>query len=288
MTLVDKPQPNKPGAAADYIKKTLPANYATWDAAVVLGSGLSEGASAIEVVAELPYREVPGLSTTDVKGHKGVLSVGHPKNAPQVKVAVFQGRWHYYQSASMEQAALTARLAAAMGSKLLVLLSAVGATSFETAPGSFVGITDHLNLMGVNPLLGVTGEDGPPFVDLCDTYRKDIYEKVAGAQPELGLKTGVLAAFSGPTYETPVEVAMARSLGAALVGMSTVPEAVWAKYLGLEVAAYGLVTNPAAGVVNRELSHGEVLEVASSSAANAALLVEETLRQWIDNSVAGE
>lgn len=252
---------------------------------MVLGSGLSGGGCALSSSKDIPYSEIPGLDASTVKGHPGLLTVGHLGDGGPV-VAIFRGRRHFYETGSMGGAALTARIAAAMGAKLLVTLSAMGATTTSFGVGRLVAVTDHINLMGKNPLEGVSTPDGPPFVDLSQTYRTDLYDEVARRAPELELGRGVLAAFSGPTYETPAEVAMARTLGAHLVGMSTVPEAVWARHLGLDVAAYGLVTNPAAGVSDAPLNHEDVVKQAALGAAMAAKLVETTLGVWIDNFAA--
>jgi purine-nucleoside phosphorylase len=274
------------GNSANLLAQLLPEELGRWDAAVVLGSGLSDGAAAISAAKDIPYSEIPGLGETTVKGHKGVLSVGRLGGSDGPVVAVFQGRSHYYETGSMADAALAPRISAAMGARLLVPLSAVGATVSKLKTGTFVAITDHLNLMGKNPLEGVATPDGPPFVDLSHTYRTDIYDEVARRSPGLALGRGVLAAFSGPTYETPAEVNMAKILGAQLVGMSTVPEAVWAKHLGLDVAAYGYVTNPAAGVTDAPLNHEEVVACGASGAKMAAQLIETTLRVWIDKQTA--
>ncbi|MHB8763019.1 MAG: purine-nucleoside phosphorylase [Deferrisomatales bacterium] len=248
-------------------------------AAVVLGSGLGGTLGAAGAQAERPYAEVPGLGACRVPGHQGCLVLTEVAGR---RAVVFRGRRHLYEGISMAQAAFPARLAAALGAELLVLVSAVGGVDPALAVGAWVFVEDHLNLMGRNPLEGVATPQGPAFVDLTRTYRRDLYEPLrhALAGHSLALGRGVLAAFPGPTYETPAEVRMARTLGAAVVGMSTVPEAVWARFLGLDVAAFGRVANPAAGVTGEPLDHAEVVRQSERGGGEAAVVVEEAVAAW--------
>jgi purine-nucleoside phosphorylase len=182
----------------------------------------------------------------------------------------------------MAAVAFPARLAKALGAKLLILFSAVGACEPDLAVGAWVLIEDHVNLMGRNPLEGVQTRAGPAFVDLSHTYLADLASPLqqALARRGIALVRGVLAAFPGPTYETPAEVRMARTLGATVVGMSTVPEAVWARFLGLDVLAFGRVTNPAAGVGAGPIDHAQVLRQSQEGGREAAVILEASATAW--------
>lgn len=248
-------------------------------AAVVLGSGLAAAAGGVAVREALDYADLPECGACGAPGHPGRLLRG---TAGGVEVVVFAGRRHLYEGIPAARAALPARLGAALGAELLLSLSAVGGVDPGLRPGAWVLVEDHLNLMGRNPLEGVAGPDGPAFADLTRTYRADLFEPLARALGPRGvaLGRGVLAAFAGPSYETPAEVRMARTLGASLVGMSTVPEAVWARYLGLDVLAFGRVANAAAGLGPGPLDHAEVLRETARGGTEAAAVVEEGLRVW--------
>ncbi len=253
-----------------------------WDGvavAAVLGSGLGGAVAGRAGDLAVGFADLPGLGACGVAGHAGRLVRTALGGRP---AAVFQGRRHVYEGLSPAQAAFPARLAAALGARLLVLLSAVGGVSEEARVGSWVLVEDHLNLMGRNPLEGVATERGPAFVDLTRTYRADLYEPLRErlARRGVALARGVLAAFPGPSYETPAEVRMARTLGAAVVGMSTVPEAVWARFLGLDVLAFGFVVNPAAGLGPGDLDHGEVVRRSQAGEAQAAAVLEEAVAAW--------
>lgn len=248
------------------------------DAAVCLGSGLGGGAEAVTPLLEIPYSDLPLLGACRVEGHSGVLRIG---TAGPLNVAVFSGRRHYYETGDMAAAAGTARIAARLGARFYAPVSAVGGVDPALKVGAWVFVTDHINLMGRNPLLGVSTETSIPFLDLSSVYKRDLYRETAEVLSRfMTISTGVLAAFSGPTYETPAEVRMAAALGASVVGMSTVPEAVWAKWLGMEVAAWGLVANPAAGVGGGALDHADVLAAAKSASSDAPLVVAATLAAW--------
>ncbi|GAB4285754.1 MAG: purine-nucleoside phosphorylase [Deferrisomatales bacterium] len=268
---------------AEAARRALGPRWEGVEAAVVLGSGLAGDLGAFELEEERPYEEVPGLGPCAVPGHPGRLALVRVGGR---RVTVFRGRRHLYEGLSGAEAAFPARLAAALGARVLVLLSAVGAVDPRLAVGSWVFVEDHLNLMGRNPLEGGRTPAGPPFVDLSHTYRTELFEPLRQRVGSRGLvlARGVLAAFPGPTYETPAEVRMARTLGGAVVGMSTVPEAVWARFLGLDVLAFGRVTNPAAGVAPGPLAHEDVVRRAAEGSAQAAALVEEAVGLWFGSS----
>lgn len=268
--------------AAAAIREGLNLEPRGCDAAVVLGSGLDGAVAEFAPLARMSYAEVPGLGSCTVPGHRGALALC---SVAGLRVLFFRGRRHYYETGSMADAAVTARLSAALGAKLLLLLSAMGAVNPELGVGDWVYVEDHINLMGTNPLLGVQGPDGPPFLDLTSLYRADLCRKTAQrSNGAIALRPAVLAAFSGPTYETPAEIRMARALGADVVGMSTVPEAVWARHLGLNTAAYGRIANLAAGVGGEPLRHEDVVKAAVGAAPETAGIVRRTLEAWAEES----
>ncbi|PLX41969.1 MAG: purine-nucleoside phosphorylase [Deltaproteobacteria bacterium] len=242
--------------------------------ALVLGSGLSSALSDLPTIRELSFSELPGLGASKVPGHAGRVRIagyeGHP-------LLLFEGRPHFYEDGDMRRAGYPARLASAMNAPFIVLCSAVGGVTNEAATGSWVFVDDHINLMGKNPLLGVSTDGGPPFVDLAGTYRKELFEELCSRVSGLNLLRGVLAAFSGPTYETPAEVKMSALAGASIVGMSIVPEAVWATFLGVDVVAFGRVVNPAAGLSESRLNHEDVVREGAMAATEAVALIGATL-----------
>jgi len=241
-------------------------------AALVLGSGLSDLVDSVESPVRVPYREIPGAPVVagEVLGHKGQLVLGSLVGVP---VAVFAGRYHAYQGISALDAAFTARMAAAMGTAVIVLTNASGGIASWLSAGDLVLVSDHMNLTGVNPLVGWPGPaGGVPFVPMRDAYDPDLRTTALEVAEEVGvpLREGVYCGLLGPNYETPAEVEMLRSLGADIVGMSTVLETIAARALGLRVLGLSLVTNVAAGVA---LSHDEVLEVGERAAESLKRLV---------------
>ena len=241
------------------------------DVALVLGSGLSGLADAAEDPRSLPYAELPGFPHVgNVVGHVGRLVAGR---LAERDVLLFQGRVHQYQGASAVDAAYPARLAAALGCSTLIVTNAAGGVALHLNTGDVMLIGDHMNLMGTNPLTGWPGpEGGNPFVPMRDAYdpalRVIAYD--AAVAEGLALAEGVYAGLLGPSYETPAEVEMLRTLGADAVGMSTVPEVIAARALGLHVLGFSLITNSAAG---EGLSHAEVLEAGDRAAADLRRLM---------------
>src|SRR5512143_1232494 len=233
---------------------------------VVLGSGLSAFAERLASATAIPYQEIPEFPASAVDGHPGRLVVGElPAPGGAVPVAVMQGRVHAYEGWSPEELAFGTRLLCLLGVRALLLTNASGAVNPALAPGDLVRITDHLNLSGANPLTGPNDARlGPRFPDLGDAYHPGLGDLVEAAARRAGvaLKRGVYACVAGPSYETPAEVRMLRALGADLVGMSTVPEVIAARHMGVPVAGLSVVTNHAAGLTRHRLSHQEVAEVA--------------------------
>ena len=239
-------------------------------AGVVLGSGLGDAIAVARELAgsgdpiEIAYRELPGFPPPTVPGHAGTLWLGTITDRP---VAIFQGRIHFYEGHPMPLVSITTRVAHALGARAMVLSAAVGSLDPSLTVGSMVVLRDHLNLMGTNPLAGWRYPDGSPaFVGVAGLYDADLSSAALGILQEHGtaVTEGVYAAVAGPAYETPAETEMLRRMGATVVGMSTVPEAVAARALGMRVLGLSFVTNAAGGAV----SHEEVL-LASKTAAEA-------------------
>jgi purine-nucleoside phosphorylase len=235
-------------------------------AGVVLGSGLSGFAARLERPTEIPYGEIPGFPAARVAGHPGRLVIGElPAPEGPVVVAAMLGRVHAYEGWAAEDVAFGARVLCALGVRALLVTNAAGAVNPSFGPGDLVRITDHLNLSGHNPLVGENdGRIGPRFPDLSQAYdaRLSALLEEAAAEAGVPLGRGVYACVLGPSYETPAEIRMLRALGADLVGMSTVPEVIAARHMGVPVCGISVVTNLAAGLSGRPLSHGEVSETA--------------------------
>jgi len=233
---------------------------------VVLGSGLSGFAAHLEKPTEIPYGEIPGFPVAKVAGHPGRMVVGElPAPEGPVLVAAMLGRVHAYEGWPAEDVAFGARVLCALGVRALVVTNAAGGVNPSFGRGDLVRITDHLNLAGQNPLVGENDEKiGPRFPDLSEAYDARLGALLVEAAAEVGvpLGRGVYACVLGPSYETPAEVRMLRALGADLVGMSTVPEVIAARHMGVPVCGISVVTNPAAGLSDRPLSHREVSEAA--------------------------
>jgi len=233
---------------------------------VVLGSGLSGFAARLESPTEIPYGEIPGFPAAKVPGHPGRIVVGElPAPEGPVLVAAMLGRVHAYEGWPAEDVAFGARVLCALGVRALAVTNAAGGVNPSFGPGDLVRITDHLNLSGQNPLVGENDEKiGPRFPDLSEAYDGRLGALLVESAAEVGvpLGRGVYACVLGPSYETPAEVRMLRALGADLVGMSTVPEVIAARHMGVPVCGISVVTNPAAGLSDRPLSHREVFETA--------------------------
>lgn len=227
--------------------------------AVVLGSGLGGFADELANPTAIPYDDIPGFARATVEGHAGRLVIG---KAGDTTVAAMQGRFHFYEGYSLEEVTFPIRVLKLLGARTLILTNASGALNIEFTPGSLMVITDHINLMGVNPLIGRNDERfGPRFPDLTNSYAPELQDIVIQEARAMNLQIfrGVYASLSGPSYETPAEVHMVRSLGADAVGMSTVPEAIVARHMDMKVLGISCITNLAAGVSDRPVDHSQVV-----------------------------
>lgn len=250
-------------------------------AGVILGSGLGAFADRLARATVIPYGEIPSFPVSKVAGHEGRLVVGElPVEGGGVPVAAMAGRVHAYEGWHPDDVAFGARVLCSLGIRTLLVTNAAGGVNPSFAPGDLVRIADHVNLSGQNPLVGENDDRlGPRFPDLQDAYDARLGALLDEAAAALGipLRSGVYACMLGPSYETPAEVRMLRALGADLVGMSSVPEVIVARHMGVPVAALSVVTNLAAGLGGKALAHGEVTETADRVRDRLIALVTEFL-----------
>lgn len=231
---------------------------------VVLGSGLGGFGDTLDRLVKLPYGELPHLPISRVPGHSGNLCFGEVRGVP---VVCMQGRVHYYEGHSIEACVHGARTMARLGVDRVLLTNAAGGVEASWSAGDLMIVTDHLNLMGTSPLLGPNDDAlGPRFPDMTEAYDVTLRERLnaVGAATGVSLRAGVYAALTGPSYETPAEIRMLRALGAQAVGMSTVPEVLALRHMGVKVAALSCITNLAAGITKAVLNHAEVEAVAKA------------------------
>lgn len=250
--------------------------------ALVLGSGLGAFADEIEVVQTLDYKDIDGFPTSTVEGHKGRFVFGYVGKVP---VVIMQGRVHYYEGYSMQDVVLPARLMSLMGAKVLYLTNASGGINPSFSAGDFMLITDHISSFVPNPLIGENFDIlGTRFPDMSEVYNKDLRNIIAETAKELDIKIqqGVYVQLTGPSFESPAEIRMLRTLGADAVGMSTVCEAITANHAGMKVCGISCVANLAAGMTNNTLTHAEVQECADK----AAPLFKKLIGKSIENIAA--
>lgn len=234
--------------------------------AIVLGSGLGALADEIETKAAVDYSELPDFPVSTAEGHRGRFVFGYIGNMP---VVIMQGRIHYYEGYDMDKVVLPIRIMRLLGAEILLLTNAAGGICFDLAPGKFMIIKDHISFLVPSPLRGKNIDRlGPRFPDMTNVYDRqliDIVKKKALEQGEF-LREGVYAQLSGPSYETPAEIRLLEKLGADAVGMSTACEAVAARHCGMRVCGISFISNLAAGLSDRPLSHEEVQETADKKA----------------------
>ena len=227
--------------------------------ALVLGSGLGSFADDFEEAVAIPYEEIPGFVRSTAQGHAGRLVIGKIDTVP---VLAMQGRVHYYEGYSLDEVTFPVRTFGLLGVKTLVLTNAAGGINVQLTQGALMVLSDHVNLMGVNPLRGPNDERfGPRFPDMSAVYSPELQELVIDEARAIGVEVrrGIYGGLSGPSYETPAEIHLLRGLGADAVGMSTVPEAIVARHMGLEVLGISCITNMAAGISDQPINHEEVI-----------------------------
>lgn len=247
------------------------------EAALILGSGLGNFAETVKIVETLDYKDIEGFPVSTVPGHKGRFIFGYVDDVPMV---IMQGRVHYYEGYSMKEVTLPIRLMKLMGAKLLFLTNASGGINEAYRAGDFMLMKDQISSFIPSPLIGANDEDlGPRFPDMSDVYKKEIRDIIRRVAKEenIPLQEGVYIQFTGPAYESPAEIRMARMLGADAVGMSTVCEAIVANHMGMDICGISCVTNMAAGILPQPLSHTEVQETAD----RVAPLFERLVRRSI-------
>src|SRR6266404_4669996 len=245
--------------------------------AIVLGSGLGAFAGDLTEATQIPYDEIPGFARSTVEGHAGRLVIGKTNN---VTVAAMQGRFHFYEGYSLQDVTFPIRVLKLLGVRTLVLTNAAGALNVEFTPGSLMVISDHLNLLGDNPLRGPNDERfGPRFPDLTSVYARRLQDVVIEEARAMGLEVprGIYGALAGPSYETPAEIRMLRTLGADVVGMSTVPEAIVARHMAMQVVGISCITNLAAGVSDEPIDHSQVMAIGEQVRGDFTALLSRVL-----------
>ena len=241
---------------------------------LILGSGLGDYAESLENKRYVNYADIPGYPVSEVVGHKSRFVIGEKAGKTAI---VMQGRFHFYEGYSQSLLTIGVRTMKLLGVEKLLVTNAAGGVNTSFSAGDLMLISDHINLSGTNPLIGKNLDVfGPRFPDMSNVYDKTLRAKLKALVAENGitLREGVYLMMSGPCYETPAEIRMARAMGADAVGMSTVPEAIAAAHCGIKVLGVSLITNMAAGVLDQPLSHAEVTETANHAAKEFAKLVD--------------
>ena len=262
--------------AVDYIREKI--GDFNPEIGIILGSGLGEFADSFESII-VPYNEIPGFQKSNVEGHKGQLVFAEVNGK---KVVMMQGRYHFYEGYSMQTVTYPVKVMKKLGVQTLIITNAAGAVSGEFSPGELMFITDHINFMGTNPLIGTNDNSlGTRFPDMSEVYNEELIELAEDIAEKLGIsyQKGVYVATTGPSYETPAEIMMFRKLGGNAVGMSTVPEAIVANYCGLKVLGISCLTNYAAGVADYPLNHQEVIDTANRVKESFKELLSEFIKQ---------
>ncbi len=260
--------------AADYIRKKM--NHAP-QTAIVLGSGLGDFAQNIQGPIEIRYEDIPHFKQTSVTGHAGKIILGKINGH---SVIVQQGRLHMYEGHDITDVVLPVRTFKLLGVENLILTNASGGINSQYKPGDLICIKDHINMTGKNPLIGKNiDEIGPRFPDMSEVYNKELLHQLETAFKKIGLnfQTGIYCSVLGPSYETPAEVRMFKTLGADMVGMSTVPEAIAAHHCGLRVAGIACITNLASGISLEVLKHEDVKDEANKVKDKFSNLLLETI-----------
>lgn len=265
--------------AAQFIREKLLAKPALGfpKIAIVLGSGLGDFANNLRDAVAIPYADIPNFPCSTAVGHAGQLVIG---KLGDLTIAAMQGRVHQYEGYTCKQASFPVRVFKLLGLKAIILTNAAGGINMSFGQGALVLLSDHLNFQGANPLTGPNDERfGPRFPDMSNAYNKQ-YRLIALEESKrlnIELFEGVYAALAGPSYETPAEIRYLRTIGADLVGMSTVPEVIVARHMGIKVMAISCVTNMAAGISNQTINHEEVLETGARVRGTFLALLEAAI-----------
>ncbi|OZI11972.1 purine-nucleoside phosphorylase [Bacillaceae bacterium SAS-127] len=245
---------------------------------LILGSGLGVLAEEIENAVKIPYSEIPDFPVSTVEGHAGQLVFGTLSGK---EVVAMQGRFHYYEGYSFDQVTFPVRVMKALGVETVIVTNAAGGVNEAFEPGDLMIITDHINMMGGNPLIGPNDNRlGVRFPDMSEAYSRELQQlaKEIANKINLSVQEGVYVGNTGPVYETPAEVRMARTLGGDAVGMSTVPEVIVARHSGMKVLGISCISNMAAGMLDQPLAHDEVIETTEKVRADFLLYVKEIIK----------
>ncbi|MGE6629450.1 purine-nucleoside phosphorylase [Bacillus sp. NPDC077027] len=261
--------------AASYIKQT---SEIVPTVGLILGSGLGILADEIENPVKIKYEDIPGFPVSTVEGHAGQLVIGTLKGTV---VCAMQGRFHFYEGYDMKQVTFPVRVMKEIGIDTMIVTNAAGGVNTAFKPGDLMLITDHINMMGTNPLIGPNDKQGVRFPDMSAPYDTEFLELADQTAKTLGIpvQKGVYTAVTGPSYETPAEVRFLRTIGSDAVGMSTVPEVIVAKHAGMRVLGISCISNAASGILDQPLSHDEVMEVTEKVKASFLDLVKNILHQ---------
>ncbi|MFA1821619.1 purine-nucleoside phosphorylase [Virgibacillus oceani] len=261
--------------ATSFINKSLDKSP---EIGLILGSGLGVLGDELEEAITIPYSEIPHFPTSTVSGHKGQLIIGTLEGKT---VITMQGRFHYYEGYTLQQVTFPVRVMKQLGIESIIVTNAAGGINENFSAGNLMIISDHINNLGDNPLLGKNDETlGERFPDMSKAYDPDLIRHATACAKELNLpiQKGVYAANSGPTYETPSEVKMLRTWGADAVGMSTVPEVIVARHAGLRVLGISCISNMAAGILDQPLTHKEVMETTERVREDFLLFIKRIIK----------
>ncbi|SDC02037.1 MULTISPECIES: purine-nucleoside phosphorylase [unclassified Candidatus Frackibacter] len=262
--------------SVEYLKE---ASDSRPDIAMILGSGLGVLAEEIEDATIVKYDEIPNFPTSTVDGHAGQLVLGKLEGK---NVIAMQGRFHYYEGYAMSEVVFPVRVMNLLGAKKLLVTNSAGGVNRNYNVGDLMIINDHINFMGTNPLIGANQEElGPRFPDMSMPYNEELIDLAEQVAEDKGINTrkGVYLAMTGPSYETPAEIRMISRLGADAVGMSTVPEVITAKHMGMNVLGISCITNMAAGILAQPLDHNEVIETTKRVKSKFITLVREIVSE---------
>ncbi|MBM7661131.1 purine-nucleoside phosphorylase [Bacillus mesophilus] len=266
--------------SASYIKEKL---HETPTIGLILGSGLGVLADEIKNPVKIPYHEIPEFPISTVEGHAGQLVIGDLEG---VQVVAMQGRFHFYEGYSLHKVTFPVRVMKELGVETVIVTNAAGGVNTSFKPGDLMIITDHINNMSQNPLIGKNeSEYGVRFPDMSSAYCPELRKKAkeVASRLDITLQEGVYLGNTGPSYETPAEIKMIRALGADAVGMSTVPEVIIARHANLKVLGISCISNMAAGILDQPLTHDEVIETTAMAQASFLSLVKEVVKEMGGN-----